>query len=68
MDFDFSAEEETFRSEVRAFLAENLPAPDARGPEDIARWNRKLAEKRWIGFSWPREEGGGAGTLIEQLH
>ena len=67
MDFDFSPEEEAFRAEVRAFLDENLPAPEERGPGFLAEWNRKLAEKRWIGFSWPREAGGGGGGLIEQF-
>ncbi len=67
MDFDFSAEEEAFRAEVQEFLAENLPAPEARGPEFAAEWNQKLAEKRWIGFAWPREEGGGGAGLIEQF-
>ncbi|MEE9280677.1 MAG: acyl-CoA dehydrogenase family protein [Myxococcota bacterium] len=67
MDFDFTPEEEAFRAEVRAFLEENLPARDDRGPGAIAEWNRKLAEKRWVGFSWPRAEGGGGGGLIEQF-
>ena len=67
MDFEFTPEQETFRAEVRAFLDENLPPPGERGPEVIAEWNRKLGEKRWIGFSWPKEAGGGGGSLIEQF-
>ena len=67
MDFNFAQEEEAFRAEVRAFLEANMPAPDGRSPEAIAQWNRKLAEKRWIGFSWPKQEGGGGGGLIEQF-
>jgi alkylation response protein AidB-like acyl-CoA dehydrogenase len=68
MDFNFTPEEEAFRQEVRAFIDENL-APKAlrQDPESIRAWNTKLAEKRWIGFSWPREEGGGGGSLIEQF-
>ncbi|MAE94245.1 MAG: hypothetical protein CL910_06250 [Deltaproteobacteria bacterium] len=67
MDFHFTPQEEAFRQEVRSFLAEHLPPADDREPETLARWNRALAEKRWIGFSWPREEGGGGGTLIQQF-
>ena len=71
MDFNFEPEEEAFRAEVRKFIEENKPESfDAHGGRDqevIAAWNRKLAEKRWIGFSWPKEEGGGGGSLLEQF-
>ena len=68
MDFNFTPEEEAFRAEVRAFIAENLPPEDARqDPAAIMAWNTKLAEKRWIGFSWPKEAGGGGGSLVEQF-
>ena len=67
MDFDFTHEEEAFRAEVQQFLAENLPPPGERPKDFMRRWNEKLVEKRWIGFSWPREEGGGGGNLIEQF-
>ena len=68
MDFNFTPEEEVFRQQVRDFIAANLPPADKRmDPKTVAEWNSKLAEKRWIGFSWPREEGGGGGALIEQF-
>ncbi len=59
MDFKLTPEEEAFRDEVRAFLDENLPA----GPD----WNEKVRAKGWVGFSWPKEVGGGGGTLMEQV-
>ncbi len=59
MDFKFSPTEEAFRNEVLAFLDENLPA----GPD----WNEKVRAKGWVGFSWPKEVGGGGGTLMEQV-
>ncbi len=65
MDFDFSPEEEAFREEVRGFIAENLPR--AGTPEELARWQRKVREKRWVGFSWPREVGGGGGSIAQQV-
>ncbi|MFQ5698909.1 MAG: acyl-CoA dehydrogenase family protein [Myxococcota bacterium] len=67
MDFDFTEQEQAFRSRVRAFLDEHLPPPEERGADFLEHWHRKLAERRWIGFSWPREEGGGGGSLIEQF-
>jgi len=69
MDFQFSKRDEAFRAEVKAFIAANLPPAHDRDPtpDEIAAWNAKLAEKRWIGFAWPREEGGGGGSVIEQF-
>jgi len=68
MDFHFTPEEQAFREEIRAFLDAHLPDPV---PEDdpgfLREWNRKLREKRWVGFSWPREWGGGGGDLIRQF-
>ena len=66
MDFSFSAEEDAFRQEVRNFLDENLPDPVPTTPEFLRDWNAKLRDKRWVGFAWPRDEGGGGGSLIEQ--
>ncbi len=70
MDFDLTPEEEAFREDVRAFLADNLPPLEERrnlGPEFISDWWKKVREKRWIGFDWPREVGGGGGTLMQQF-
>jgi len=68
MDFKFSPEEEAFRDEVRAFLDANLPA-DANKNDFafVAEWSRKVREKRWVGFSWPKEVGGGGGGIVEQV-
>ena len=68
MDFQLSEEEEAFRDEVRAFLDENLPPEDERDSmQYLVNWNRKVREKRWIGFSWPKEVGGGGGSVMEQV-
>ena len=56
MDFQLTPEEEGFRDQVRAFLDEHLPVTDGN------EWLRKVREKRWVGFSWPEEVGGGGGT------
>ena len=66
MDFDFTPDEQAFRTEVREFLAENLPPRTERGRDFMGGWLKKVRDKRWVGFSWPAEYGGGAGSLTEQ--
>ena len=67
MDFQLSEKEEAFQNEVRAFLDENLPPEDERTPEFAGEWNEKIRERRWVGFSWPEEVGGGGGSIMEQV-
>jgi alkylation response protein AidB-like acyl-CoA dehydrogenase len=66
MDLDFSKEELAFREEIRAFVAQKLPA-DIRdkvdhgqplAQDDIVRWQKILHEKGWIAPNWPVEYGG----------
>ena len=66
MDFNLTTEEEAFRDEVRAFLDENLPPESERDAMFPLRWSKLVREKRWVGFSWPKEVGGGGATLMEQ--
>jgi alkylation response protein AidB-like acyl-CoA dehydrogenase len=67
MDFHLSPEEEAFRAEVVAFLDENLLPEDQRGGDFMQTWFEKVREKRWVGFSWPSEVGGGGGGIMEQV-
>ena len=67
MDFDYTEDELAFRAEVRAFIETHLPAQDKRDEDFLARWLREVRQRRWVGFSWPQEFGGGGGSLIEQL-
>lgn len=67
MDFELTASERAFRDEVRAFLDENWPVGVAETPERLAEWTRRVRAKRWVGFSWPREVGGGGGSIMEQV-
>jgi alkylation response protein AidB-like acyl-CoA dehydrogenase len=67
MDFHLSPEEEAFRDEVRAFLDENLLPEGERGVEGVADFQRKVRQKRWVGFSWPAEVGGGGGSIMQQV-
>lgn len=66
MDFQFSAEDEAFRREVRAFIATNLP-DDVRTDvrrwfnPDLAlwrRWQKVLNARGWGAPHWPKEYGG----------
>ena len=67
MDFQLSEEEEAFRKEVVSFLDENLPEGSERTPEFQAKWTKAIRERRWVGFSWPEEVGGGGGGIMEQV-
>ena len=66
MDFNLNPDEEAFRQEVRTFLAENLGEGE-RDMATIAGFQKKVREKRWVGFSWPKEYGGGGGSIMEQV-
>lgn len=68
MDFTFSTEEEAFREEVRAFLDANLSERIRAGsraspgvfvePDIGEEWQSILAEKGWLTYYWPKENGG----------
>jgi len=66
MDLRFTPEENAFRAEVRAFMAEKLP-PAIRakliegrhlGKEDMVAWQRILNARGWAVPHWPRQWGG----------
>jgi alkylation response protein AidB-like acyl-CoA dehydrogenase len=67
VDFNLSPEEEAFRQEVCDFLAVNLPPKHERSKDFVRKlWLPKVREKRWVGFSWPKEVGGGGGSVMQQ--
>jgi len=67
VDLNLSPEEEAFRQEIRDFLAEHLPPKQERGADFLQKsWLPNVREKRWVGFSWPREVGGGGGSVMQQ--
>jgi alkylation response protein AidB-like acyl-CoA dehydrogenase len=72
MDLTPSPHEEAFRQELRSWLESNLPAPfdgKANTPEHLEYlkgWQRRLAEGRWLGITWPTEFGGRGLTPVEQ--
>jgi alkylation response protein AidB-like acyl-CoA dehydrogenase len=73
MDFQFSEEQEKFRQEVRDFLEEELkqgtfqPACDAWIMSYSPEFTKKVADKGWIGLSWPKEHGGQGRSFMDRL-
>ncbi|PRP92836.1 Acyl-CoA dehydrogenase [Enhygromyxa salina] len=73
MDLSFTPEDQTFREQVRAWIADALPddlAVKARAcahftHEEIMRWHKILAAKGWVAPSWP-EKFGGPGFSVTQ--
>jgi alkylation response protein AidB-like acyl-CoA dehydrogenase len=70
MDLTFSPAEESFRSELRGWLAANVPAePDHATLADevgfLVEWQRRMAAGGWVGVHWPREYGGRGATTTE---
>jgi alkylation response protein AidB-like acyl-CoA dehydrogenase len=67
MDFKLTAQEEAFRDEVRGFIKEHLSPEAKKNPNFLATWLKAVREKRWVGFNWPSEYGGGDGGIMEQV-
>ena len=75
MDFAYTPDQEALRQEVQVFIAEHVTA-DVLGELETAEEGgrgehyrelvRKVAERKWIGISWPKEYGGQGGSRIEQ--
>src|SRR3954467_2062145 len=74
MDFDFTAEQQAFVAEVEAFLDEHA-TPEVADPtrENMAQivdtperraFMKKLAERGWLGITWPTEWGGQDGDGV----
>jgi alkylation response protein AidB-like acyl-CoA dehydrogenase len=75
MRFEFTEEQQRFRQEVRDFLGEALP-PDWEGADNAIddeshefgrQFLKKLAPRRWIAPAWPKEYGGLAMSLWDQV-
>jgi alkylation response protein AidB-like acyl-CoA dehydrogenase len=78
MRFDDSAEEATFRQEVKDFLAAEKPASFAARDEEgmdggldrygaFPEWTKKLAARGWVAPAWPKEYGGAGLTVMQQF-
>jgi alkylation response protein AidB-like acyl-CoA dehydrogenase len=78
MDFDFTPEQQSFRSEVRAWLGVHLPADlkgrgfassraDRAHVRRLREWQGALHRAGYVGIDWPREYGGRGASIMEQI-
>ena len=74
MDLNFTPEENAFREEVRAFIAQKLPGDVKRKvlehrrlqKNDVCRWHKALYERGWIAPNWPVEHGGAGWNAVQR--
>ncbi len=74
MDLAFTAEEQQFRQDIRAWVRENLPPEISHKVhnalrltrEDMQRWAKILGKKGWLGYGWPREFGGPGWNAVQR--
>jgi alkylation response protein AidB-like acyl-CoA dehydrogenase len=73
VDFSFTEEQHKFRQEVRNFLEEEIkngywePACDAWVQGFDPEFTKRVAQKGWIGLTWPKEYGGQEHSHIDRL-
>lgn len=79
MKLGFTEQDEAFRAEIAAWLKDNLrdefePVRFRGGPgdehmffEERVAWEKRLAAGNWIGIAWPKEFGGRACSLEQQV-
>ena len=76
MDFNYTAEDEAFRQELRTWLETNKQfAPKPRelleeGDNEFqerVRWHKKLHEGGWVAVNWPKEYGGRGLSVMQRL-
>ncbi|MER7482518.1 acyl-CoA dehydrogenase family protein [Streptomyces sp. NPDC126510] len=73
MDLDFTAAEDAFRAEARAWLSARVPSvplPSLETSEGFAahrEWEGTLFADRWSVVSWPEQFGGRGSSLLEWL-
>ncbi|HXO64131.1 MAG TPA: acyl-CoA dehydrogenase family protein [Steroidobacteraceae bacterium] len=74
MDLSYTAEEQAFRAEVRAFLEAEVPE-ETRAKlrlgrrlckDDMVRWQKTLHRRGWGAGMWPKRFGGGGWSVVQQ--
>ncbi len=74
MDLAFTADEQKFREDVRAWVRANLPKEISHKVhnslrltrEDMQRWARILGKQGWLGYGWPKEFGGPGWNAVQK--
>jgi alkylation response protein AidB-like acyl-CoA dehydrogenase len=73
MDLTFTNEQEDFRQEVRDFLEEEIEAGtfSTHCGELVGKvsqeFSRKMAQRGWIGFTWPKQYGGQGRSYVDKI-
>ncbi len=77
MDFRLTPEQEALKAEFENFFREEMKKAPPRGAENIydndEAWDfhrymaRRLGERGWLSRPWPRQYGGQAAPIMEQL-
>jgi len=75
MDLNFTHEEEAFRTEVREFLAQQLPARLSEKVRtgkyltkaDLAEWHAILNERGWLANHWPKQYSGPGWNAVQKF-
>src|SRR5690348_8243212 len=76
-ELELTAEDEAFRNELRSFLDSNLPPGWGKGAKPwnseqervafLRDWQRKLNKAGFAAPAWPREHGGRAAGIVQQI-
>ena len=74
MNLDFTPEEQAFREQIRAWVAESLPKDISHkvhnalrlNKDDLQRWARILGKQGWHGWGWPKQFGGPGWNAIQR--
>jgi len=74
MDLNFTPEEQTFRQDIRRWVADNLPADISAkvhgalrlSRDDMQRWAKILGAKGWLGYGWPQQFGGPGWNAVQK--
>jgi alkylation response protein AidB-like acyl-CoA dehydrogenase len=77
MDFNYTAEDQAFRAEVRTWLEankkfapppSNIMADEGEGDwEARVNWHKKLNEGGWVAVNWPKEYGGRGASVMQRM-
>ncbi|MCE4053220.1 acyl-CoA dehydrogenase family protein [Pseudomonas sp. Au-Pse12] len=75
MDLSFTAQEEAFREQVQAFLAEHLPSElsdrvangERLSKADMQHWHSILNARGWLANHWPEAFGGPGWSAVEKF-
>ncbi|MBI1736925.1 MAG: acyl-CoA dehydrogenase [Candidatus Rokubacteria bacterium] len=79
MDLSVTPEQEALRTQVRAWLKDNMPrewtrrvmassdVPRPEAYEFLREWQRKMYDAGWVGLTWPKAYGGRGLTFMEEM-